>query len=314
MRRIGPDQFQRRIPRSGSPEPPARRRVTVVLPLLMLLSIALLVLSRIGHSTIATMRTEVEGLVAPVMRTAIVPFEPLILAKKQISAGLSRIDEIERLKAENAQLRQWQWKARVLEERLAEVSIHARVVSQQSLLYVTVRTIAQATGPFAHSVLVDAGTHHGLKVGQPVINAYGPVGRVIATGNDVARVLLLTDFTSRIPVSVGPARVGAIMVGTNTKEPTLAFVPTDAKIESGQVVTTSGAGGGLPGGMRLGTVVTTKGRIGIRLDAHLGDMQYLSVLFHDNPARRLENAETATDKDRLITSRANGMRQPGARR
>ena len=52
--------------------------------------------------------------------------------------------------------------------------------------------------------------------GMAAVNERGLVGRVIEVGRRSARVLLLTDFNSRIPVMVEPSRDQAILAGDNT--------------------------------------------------------------------------------------------------
>ena len=274
-------------------------RLPILLPYLMLASIALLVLSRIGHPYISTLRTEVAGFVAPTVKTMMVPFEPLRQLHRRFSATIHGLERLDDLRAENQRLKHWQWKAEDLERRLADLSIQSRVVRQQRLPYVTVRVIAQETGPFAHSVLVDGGRSHGIREGYPVINAYGLVGRVISTGKQVSRVLLLTDYNSRIPVKVGTTGKSAILVGGNKRQPTLRFYAPARAIEPGTIVVTSGIGGVLPPGMRVGTVSKAPTNQGpatpaVKLDSALGELTYLSILFYQNPASKLERPPSST--------------------
>ena len=76
-----------------------------------------------------------------------------------------------------------------------------------------------------HTVLVDAGAERGVAKGMAAVNERGLVGRVIEVGRRSARVLLLTDFNSRVPVMVEPSRDQAILAGDNSREPGLVFLP-----------------------------------------------------------------------------------------
>ncbi|MGH6920845.1 MAG: rod shape-determining protein MreC, partial [Geminicoccaceae bacterium] len=116
------------------------------------------------------------------------------------------------------------------------------------------RVVADAGGPFVHTVLVDAGTDQGVVKGMAAVNERGLVGRVIEVGRRSARVLLLTDFNSRVPVMVEPARDQAILAGDNSREPGLIFLPLNPRMAVGQRVVTSGRGGVLPPGLAVGRI------------------------------------------------------------
>src|SRR4029453_1678845 len=92
------------------------------------------------------------------------------------------------------------------------------------------RIVADAGGPFVHTVLVDAGTEDGAARGMAAVNERGMIGRVIEVGRHSARVLLLTDFNSRIPVLVEPSRDQAILAGNNTRRLTLVFLPLNPRL------------------------------------------------------------------------------------
>jgi rod shape-determining protein MreC len=91
------------------------------------------------------------------------------------------------------------------------------------------------------------------------VNERGLIGRVIEVGRHSARVLLLTDFNSRIPVMVEPSRDQAILAGNNTRRPSLVFVPLNPRLSVGGRVVTSGRGGVLPPGLEVGTITAIDG-------------------------------------------------------
>ena len=63
----------------------------------------------------------------------------------------------EQLRDEVRKLQGWEARARELERRLADLSIVARVVDEPGFEFITGRVIADAKGPFARSVLLNAG-------------------------------------------------------------------------------------------------------------------------------------------------------------
>jgi rod shape-determining protein MreC len=187
-------------------------------------------------------------------------------------------------------MRVWEARAHELERRLADLGALARVVDEPNLRFVTARVIADAVGPFARSVLINGGRDHGIKPGYPVISSDGFVGRVLEAGARASRVLLITDINSRIPVLVGAHGIRGILVGTNGSEARLEHMPERARIATGDEVVTSGTGGLLPGGLRLGSV-SAADRREVRPHGKLDALQHVSVLFYDAPSTELA-AET----------------------
>jgi len=59
-------------------------------------------------------------------------------------------------------------------------------------------------------------------------------------------VILLTDLNSRIPVTVAPGNIQAIMAGDNSPMPSLDMVSHTVALHAGDQVTSSGDGGLLP--------------------------------------------------------------------
>jgi rod shape-determining protein MreC len=172
------------------------------------------------------------------------------------------VGELIALRAENARLREqnlrlldWQSAARQLSLENAALRQLLRMrVDPDRPTAVTGRVVGDAGGPFVHTVLVDVGAEHGVARGMAAVNERGLIGRVIEVGRQSARVLLLTDFNSRIPVMVEPSRDQAILAGNNTRRPSLAFLPLNPRLAVGNRVVTSGRGGVLPPGLEIGTV------------------------------------------------------------
>jgi rod shape-determining protein MreC len=279
--------------RRGSAVAP-RRRVRPVLLLLIFVSLGLMLLSRLHHSALAEMRWRVAAWLSPVLQAATVPVEPFREIGRTISTQLDLTSELQRLKTENQKLSNWEWRARQLETKLADLEALAKVVAEQRLEFVTSRVIADSSGVFVRSVMIGSGVNQNVKVGYPVINADGLVGRVVDIGPDTARVLLASDLNSRIPVTVGPNAVRAILAGDNGPNPRLIYIPDGAKIAAGDDIATSGTGGLFPSGLRIGTVTGDPAQPRVALRANLDKLEYLSVLFYEDPAHTL-SGDLATD-------------------
>ena len=158
-----------------------------------------------------------------------VPLEPVRHVGRQIAAQVDITEELQRLKSENQTLSSWEWRAKELERKLADLEALSKVVDEPKINFVTSRVIADSSGAFVRSVMINAGSEQNIKTGFPVVSADGLVGRVVEIGPSSARVLLSTDLNSRIPVVVGDKGVRGVLAGDNGSVPRLIFLPPDAK-------------------------------------------------------------------------------------
>ena len=271
-------------------------RVRVLVPALVFISVGLLLLSRLNHSSLGEARWRIAEWMSPVLKAAMVPLEPLRHFGRQIAAQVDMADELQNLKTENEKLNSWEWRARDLERQLSDLKGLAKAVEEQRINFITGRVIADSSGAFVRSVMINAGRGRDVKSGFPVIDADGLVGRVMETGAASSRVLLLTDLNSRVPVVIGDKGIRGILAGDNGPEPRLIYIPQDARIFPGDDVSTSGVGGLFPRGLRIGTVSGTAGMPRTKLRAKLDDLDYLSVLFFEDPSRDLIGEAAPTTK------------------
>lgn len=251
---------------------------------LYFLCAVLLVLSRIGHGFIGDARDGLVDLTAPLLEAASLPAIEARRAMERVRSYTAAFDEIDRLKEENDELKQWEWRTKFLERKVAHLRALLNAVEEPGLAFATGRVIADARGPFVRSALINLGRQDGLRIGYAVINGDGLVGRTVDAGGSVARVLLLNDLNSRIPVLVGPASVRGLAAGDNSAELQLDFLPDGAAVYAGDEVYTSGSDGTLPRGLRVGVVAGKPGAFTVRPYAELNALAAVSVLFFDMPA------------------------------
>ena len=222
---------------------------------LIVISVVLLIVSKADIRLLEAVDSRIGDLLAPVLEFGVRPIE----ASRQLA---QQVGELVALRAENTQLREqnqrlleWQGAARQLAVENASLRQLLHGVPEDSHpTAVTARVVADAGGPFVQTVLVNAGIEQGVAKGMAAVNERGLAGRVIEVGRRSARVLLLTDFNSRIPVMVEPSRDQAILAGDNSREPGLVFLPLNPRLSVGDRVVTSGRGGILPPGLEVGVV------------------------------------------------------------
>jgi rod shape-determining protein MreC len=222
---------------------------------LVLASVALIALNRAEAPLIERARLAVTDAAAPLLDAVARPVE----AAHELAAAASRAADLwgenARLREENARLLQWQAVARGLDAENRGLRELLNVPGERPVAQVTARVIGAAGGSFVRSVLVLAGSGDGVARGQAAVTAEGLAGRVTEVGQRAARVLLLTDMNSNVPVVIERTRERAIAVGDNSERLRLAFLPTEARPQIGDRVVTSGHGGIFPPGLPVGVVV-----------------------------------------------------------
>ncbi len=95
---------------------------------------------------------------------------------------------------------------------------------ENSVSYVTARVIANSGGAYVRTLLINAGIEDHVARGQAAITGEGLVGRLTEVGNRAARVLLITDLNSRIPVMIESSHVNAVLAGDNSERPRLMYL------------------------------------------------------------------------------------------
>ncbi len=222
--------------------------------LLVTIALGALVVAKAEVYVFDWVKSAVGDLLAPVLHAVTVP----VRAARDVGSNLGRVaaltEENSRLRDENARLRQWQALARRLDGQNRELRRLLRFDPGGEVRTVAARVIADTGGPYARSLLMSAGSRQGIAADQAVVSGEGLVGRVMSAGARSARVLLITDRRSHVPVLAGPDRVHAILVGDNGFRPHLRFLPRNAALAAGDVVVTSGRGGVFPPGLPVGDV------------------------------------------------------------
>ncbi|HEU0295607.1 MAG TPA: rod shape-determining protein MreC [Anaerolineales bacterium] len=120
--------------------------------------------------------------------------------------------------------------------------------------------IGRDPSPFLQYVIINRGSNDGILRGMPVVTDQGLVGRVDAVIADAARVQLITDPAANVNIRLQNAEVDASLVGSVTGDLTLELIPQDASVQSGDLVLTSGLGGGYPPNLIVGQVVNVRFR------------------------------------------------------
>lgn len=119
--------------------------------------------------------------------------------------------------------------------------------------------IAQSLALGSQTITVNLGNLQGVYVGQPVLAAGGIAGQVTETSPTNARVALLSDRGSSIPVYPMGSGQPLLVAGTgNPQSLKIPFQPRNTPLRKGTVLVSSGLGGRFPPGLPVGTVTAIR--------------------------------------------------------
>ncbi len=161
-------------------------------------------------------------------------------------------EENRQLQQEVAELRAWRDVAQSLQETNSRyrdaLNLQGPTVGQR----ITAWSVADQSSDFVRSRLIGAGRAQGVAPGYPVVNVYGLIGRTVEVGENSTRVILLTDFNSRISVMADRSNARALLVGDNSEFPRLDYLGRTPDLREGDRIVTSGDDNVMPRGLPVG--------------------------------------------------------------
>lgn len=276
--------------RAASPQETALTRSVhrILLGLVVLVSVFLLILWRSDNPRLERLRLSLADRLAPSMSLV---NQPLVFASEMSRDYRNFFDlysQNRELRREIQRLRAWRGTARQLEEENAQLRALNNVRLAPHATFVTGDVIADSGGPFLQSALVNVGARDGVVDGSAAVDGNGLVGRVVGVGQHATRLLLLTDFSSRVPVLVQPSGRRAILAGDATSAPVLEFLENPDQVNPGDPVRTSGDGGVFPPDLPVGRLIALPdGTWRVALSADYARLEFVRLLRYA-PDTRIE--------------------------
>ncbi|MEL6689183.1 MAG: rod shape-determining protein MreC [Pseudomonadota bacterium] len=255
---------------------PVRRLLVAVLALFL---IAVFITWRIDSPRVERFRTEITDRLVPNMDWAMAPITGLADLASDFRSYQRIYEQNQELKRELQQMSAWKEAALQLEQENARLLDLNRVRLDPKFTHVTGVVLADSGSPFRQSVLINVGERDGIRDGWATMDGLGLVGRISGVGQTTSRVILLTDASSRVPVTIQPAGVRAILAGDNSARPQLDLVENLEALRPGDRVFSSGDGRVFPAGVLVGEVVQDADRrLRVRPVADYERLEFLRVI------------------------------------
>ncbi|MER5173280.1 rod shape-determining protein MreC [Thioclava sp. GXIMD2076] len=263
---------------------PLRR---IVIAILVLALVAAVILWRVDNPRVERLRSAFIDRYVPTFDWAMVPVTKVLDMAEGFQSYTRIYEQNQELRRELQQMKAWKEAAVQLEQENAKLLAQNNVRLDPKLTSVSGVVMADSGSPFRQSVLLNIGSRDGIVDGWATMDGLGLVGRISGVGKTTSRVVLLTDSSSRIPVTLQPSGQRAIMSGDNSPFPALDFIEHPDRIRAGDRIISSGDGGVFPAGLLVGQVVERNGRLRVRLAADYEQLEFLKVL-RSYPAEQLK--------------------------
>lgn len=262
------------------------RRVFIFI--LFLAAFLFILLSRVDSLIVDTANKVVMNVTGPVMQVVELPSRFI----HRIYTYFYDIGHIyadnRALRFENKQMLMLQNKVRTLEVENQLLERLLNYVPPEGATFMSAKIIAESGDSFTHTLLVYIGDE-AVQKGQIVLGDESVIGRIDKVSGHYAKVILVTDINSKIPVVVERTRVRGILSGNNTAMPQLLFTRSTSDIQEGDVIVTSGVGGMFPSGLPIGFVSSiTNGEINVETMADISRVEYVRIVDYGLSAENTE--------------------------
>jgi rod shape-determining protein MreC len=118
------------------------------------------------------------------------------------------------------------------------------------------KVLIDKKSPFLRSVIINKGSKNNIKLGMAVLDDIYFIGKVVEVNYTTSRVLLISDINSKIPVSLEPNSIQAIMSGNGSEKGIIEYI-SDTSLKNKNenlIVFTSGMAGLFKSGIPIGKI------------------------------------------------------------
>mgnify|MGYP003575709450 CR=1 FL=1 len=208
------------------------------------IGLLLALVSRSNSQLAAPVRIVLTEVTGPVGSTLRWPIERVADGVSLVSDYFGAVARARALETAAAQGRRDSIRLRLLEieNRRLKALMDLKSPTQHIVVYAAI--VGSSPAAYTRTAVIAAGTNDKVAVGQPARTSNGLVGRVIEVGPRHARILLLTDAQSRVPVTLARNGSPAIAAGDSRGHLEIRTIEADRNpFRTGDLLVTSGVGG-----------------------------------------------------------------------
>lgn len=227
----------------------------VILTFLVLLAIVFLFTDATWNKT-NPIRQAISTTLYPFQRAVLFPRDILTMANEWVNAAALIKSENEALQRQRITLAQVSTNAALLSAENSQLrrllGVLETAVDRPT---VVVEVLYEPVNAFTRRIVFNKGSRAGIAQGMPVIDESGVVGQITRVTPMSSEAAMLTDEIVSIPVQV--LRNGLRLISFGSSSPgkvEVRYFSSDADIQEGDQLVTSGVGGVFPAGLAVGRI------------------------------------------------------------
>ena len=173
------------------------------------------------------------------------------------------------------------------------------------------KVLADKKSPFLKSIIINKGSKNDIRKGMIVLDDNYLIGRVVEVNYLTSRVLLISDINSKVPVTIQPLNIQAIMSGFQGQEGKLQYIKNEKLINDNDqelIVVTSGSGGMFKSGIPIGIVdavgILSNDEVVVKFYRDSSQLKYVKILSYKKEEILLDQANKVLfeKNDEVITT------------
>ncbi|MFY9347651.1 MAG: rod shape-determining protein MreC [Orrella sp.] len=234
-----------------------RRSVPAQVKLVLLALLACLLLVVDAHTRyLEPLRQGLSVILYPFQRVVMLPRDAVVVVQDYSNSAQLLKQESEALQQQRIELSQVIGNAAQLLTENRQLRRLLGVIEDKPIHpAVVVEVLYEPATDYRRRLVFNKGSRQGIEPGMPVIDEGGIVGQVIRVTPFSAEAAMLTDEQLAVPVQL--LRNGLRLIAFGSAIPgkvEVRYFSSDTDIQEGDVLVTSGVGGGFPAGRSVGTV------------------------------------------------------------
>jgi rod shape-determining protein MreC len=159
------------------------------------------------------------------------------------------------------------------------------------------KVLIDKESPFLRSIIINKGSKNDIKIGMIAYDDKYLIGKVVEVNYLSSRVLLISDINSKVPVTVQPLNIQAIMEGLNKQQGRLQYVK-GGKIKNNDneelIIVTSGSGGLFKSGIPIGKInqknILNNNEIIVDFYRDFSQLKYIKILSHIKKKKNIDQS------------------------
>ena len=223
---------------------------------LILFSIIFLILGNFNFKIINFNKTVIKEIVYLSSFIVSVPENIIKNSFKSVSDHFNHYEDYQKNKSKLQKLKSKDLSKEIIEFENMELKrlIEDYFVEEEQ---VYAKVLIDKESPFLRSIVINKGSKNGVLAGMVAFDDIYLIGKVVEVNFLTSRVLLISDINSKVPVTIQPINIEAIMSGLSQQQGKLEYIKgerLEGIKDQEQIVVTSGSGGVFKSGIPVGKI------------------------------------------------------------